>query len=186
MNTIEYNKLYTNAKAKQKRKTCKICGKQCTSFCKSHTLPQMVLENLANDGMVNSFFFDGNPSTSPNVMKPKYGVKNAGVFYEICRDCDSKVFQEYENNENLSKEPSDKMLNLIALKSSLFYYYKYRIEQIADHKLLNSVKGHEIIDQNNITYEQELDADIKECIKNITCFSHDNFKVLFCKRKVDR
>lgn len=55
--------------------------------------------------------------------KDEIGVKRAGVFELICRDCDSKIFKEYENEEAYNGEINQEMMREIALKIYLKRYY---------------------------------------------------------------
>ena len=38
------------------------------------------------------------------------GVIKAGTFHLICNDCDSKIFSDYENPDNYSKQLVPKMI----------------------------------------------------------------------------
>ena len=43
------------------------------------------------------------------------GVNKAGTFHIICRDCDSRTFQLYEDPNAYNSKPTDQMLAQIAL-----------------------------------------------------------------------
>lgn len=52
-------------------------------------------------------------------MDDEKGIREAGTFQLICRECDSVIFQEYENEDNYKKEPNGMMLAQIAMKNYL-------------------------------------------------------------------
>ena len=43
------------------------------------------------------------------------GVNRSGTFNYICKKCDGTFFQDYENETNLIKNPTDKKLSTIIL-----------------------------------------------------------------------
>lgn len=45
------------AQEKAKPTTCILCGKQITSFCNSHSVPQLVLRKIAYNGMITQSNF---------------------------------------------------------------------------------------------------------------------------------
>lgn len=118
-NKITYNKQYSGvlkrSREDSKGESCLLCGSVCTSFCNSHSVPRFCLENIAADGhlLFSNAFID------MPFFKPEKGVNEAGTFNNICRDCDSKFFFDYENAENYNNLPTDKMLAQIAVKNSL-------------------------------------------------------------------
>ena len=123
----EKSKLFDKAAQKRESQTqCLICGKKVSHFCASHTVPAFCLKNIAvNGNVVLPFSFLKLP-----IEKGKTGVGKAGVFYAICNECDSTVFQDYEDPEVYLriKEPTSKMLAQMALKISLRYISKRRYE----------------------------------------------------------
>lgn len=76
-----------------KPEKCILCGKEQTSFCNSHSVPKMVLKNIAKAGKL----YHANKLIEIPVVDKEKGISNSGTFYFICWDCDSKLFQEYEN-----------------------------------------------------------------------------------------
>lgn len=52
------------------------------------------------------------------------GASEAGTFKLICRKCDNKIFQEYENPDSYRTEPTDQMLAQIAMKNYLQFISK--------------------------------------------------------------
>ena len=83
---------------------CFYCNKEVTSFCLSHTVPKFVLKNIARKGKIYNTFYYGF-FEEMKVIDGESGIKNTGIFKLICRECDSKVFQDYENIENIISKP---------------------------------------------------------------------------------
>ena len=180
----EYNEIYKKGRQISKASSCMICGKICSSFCNSHTLPQMVLKNILNDGKLNTAFWLLGDKNNPDVLKQNKGLNNAGVFHLICNDCDSKIFNEYEQEDIFKKPFPDEILNLITLKSSLYMYYKYQIQRYADSILCKDIENNEILDNNNEKYAKEFKEDIEECKKilNNKEDKSQHYKILFWRK----
>ncbi len=121
---------------------CQICKKANIKLCNSHTIPRFILKNIEDNGrLYNTQILKTNP-----LSQQENGIENIQTFKNICIECDSKIFQEYENPENWLKTPNDIMLSQIALKTHLYYQWK----------LTRDIKFLEYINKN--TYE-------KRCIK---------------------
>lgn len=124
---IEFRKMLSqhikNARENSRHKECLLCGK-AGGFCKSHTIPEFCLNNIAWNGKINSI----NTLIDTEILTKDSGVSNAGVFHIICRPCDGSTFQNYENESAYSAEPTATTLNQIALKSSLRDIYKHEME----------------------------------------------------------
>lgn len=104
-----------------KGSNCLVCGKEVSSFCNSHTIPAFMLKYISINGEVKSY---GDLVFSP-LDKGYKGVKQAGTFRIICRDCDSKLFQNYECENNYSHlNLIKKVLVEIALKTTLRVIFK--------------------------------------------------------------
>lgn len=56
------------------------------------------------------------------------GIGEAGTFKLLCRECDGKIFQDYENMESLCTMPSESILEEIALKNVLMMLNKRYFE----------------------------------------------------------
>ena len=132
----EISKIKKEANKYTKGTNCALCGKSCTSFCNSHTIPRFVIKNIAENGKVY------NPSmtmdnfdlrTRLNVFKSNPGIEETLTFDSICRECDNEVFSCVENEEILEKEFDAKVLNLYALKILLHSQYA----KIRDANLVN-------------------------------------------------
>lgn len=124
---IEFRKIINdqikNARKKSRHDKCLLCGK-VGGFCNSHTIPQFCLENIAWNGKLNSF----NTLIDSDFLTKDCGINNAGTFHIICKSCDSKVFQDYENSAAYESVPTETALNQIVLKTSLRDIYKHEAE----------------------------------------------------------
>lgn len=130
-----YNNLNRESRKNAKRTKCLLCGQEQTSFCNSHSMPKFILDNIDNNGNLLSarVLFgtdDGHKYT---------GLKNTWTFQNICRKCDAQYFADYEKEEALLSKPTDRIMAEIALKNSLFMYYKYSIDK-ERNKLLHGVE----------------------------------------------
>ena len=118
--------MLSEARKKAKPQKCILCGKEQSSFCNSHSVPQMCLRPIADQGKVLhaslAMGFD------VGVVDLEGGVNNSGTFNNICRECDKKFFQDYENPNNIIQPPTDKMLAEIAVKNMLLQLNKRVIE----------------------------------------------------------
>lgn len=118
-----YSKLSENI-ADKNSTVCPICNQPIKSFCNSHSLPRFCLKQIADNGMVISPSFIFNCP----IFESKTGVAKTGTFHLICEKCDHEAFSEYENPQNYLKQPSEKMLAQIAMKTSLRFIYKRILE----------------------------------------------------------
>ncbi|MDO5413963.1 MAG: hypothetical protein Q4F78_00735 [Bacillota bacterium] len=103
---------------------CYYCGRKVDGFCNSHSIPQFALKKIAEEGDVLTI----NSLIDFPALEYEKGVKKAGTFQLICRDCDNKLFSDYENPDNYSQEPTAKMIAQIALKNYLKAISKRKIE----------------------------------------------------------
>lgn len=111
----QMSKLMKSARAEAKRETCYYCGKEVTSFCNSHSVPEFCLRNISDNGEVLTL----NTVVDNPLMESEAGVGKAGTFHLICNDCDSKIFSDYETPENYSSIPTARMVSQMALKNCL-------------------------------------------------------------------
>lgn len=117
------NDIVKDARKASKHSECLWCGNKA-SLCNSHTIPQFILRNIANNGKLK-------PSSSllnTDIFSADSGINNAAVFHLICRPCDGSIFQDYENEDAYRMQPTDKLLNQIALKNVLRDIYKHESE----------------------------------------------------------
>ena len=63
-----------------KPEKCILCGKEQTSFCNSHSVPKMVLKNIAKAGKL----YHANKLIEIPVVDKEKGISNSGTFYFIC------------------------------------------------------------------------------------------------------
>ena len=112
---------------KIKGDTCRLCENSCSSFCRSHSIPEFVLENIAENGDVSA-------PRQKDDLEPlkKTGTGAAGVFFNICRDCDSHRFQNYEQENAYRTLPSDEMLTEIAIKNYLKWMYTKLVDTVGE------------------------------------------------------
>ena len=119
------NKMLSEARKKAKPPKCILCGKEQSSFCNSHSVPKMVLKNIAKAGKL----YHANKLIEIPAVDKEKGISNSGTFHFICRNCDSKLFQEYENVDALQEIQTEKMLAEIALKDILLMLSKRNQEK---------------------------------------------------------
>lgn len=159
-----------------KPEKCILCGKEQTSFCNSHSVPKMVIKTIAKAGKL----YHANKLIEIPVVDNEKGISNSGTFHFICRDCDSKLFQDYENVDALQGIPTEKMLAEIALKDILLMLSKRNQEKLIYQKgkqkgILKNVEVMEEIQQlDTKDYMEELSL-YKEIVYKDT---RSNFKVI--------
>ena len=141
-----------------KRETCYYCNRTVESFCKSHSVPEFCLRNIALSGEVLTL----NAIVDNPFMKHEKGVGAAGTFNLICRDCDSKIFSDYEDPNNYNGLPTQKMISQIALKNNLKAISK-RLFEIELFKLLETMNNDasEICQAKNYVNNLDLNEYIK-------------------------
>lgn len=128
-----YSKLINKSKQQAKKSECLWCGEKITRFCNSHSLPQCILRNIDTDGKVDYF----NSMLNLPLINSDKGINEAGTFKLLCRECDGKIFQDYENLASLCVRPSETVLEEIALKNVLMMLNKRYIEI----ELFNNMKN---------------------------------------------
>lgn len=120
------SRMLSNSRKNAKPTVCALCGKEVTSFCNSHSVQQMALKPIADNGILlhasAALDFD------KDIIDIENGVKKSGTFNYICNDCDNSFFQDYENSDNIIQRPTDKMLAEIAVKNFLLQLSKRSIE----------------------------------------------------------
>ena len=70
------NKLFSTARNSAKPDKCILCGKPQTSFCNSHSVPQLSLRNIADNGKVLHVSL----LMGIDVVDIEKGVNNSGTF----------------------------------------------------------------------------------------------------------
>ena len=118
----EISELLKYVEQQSKPTHCLLCGKKCSSFCNSHVVPQFILKEIAESGMV---YYGQSLHKEIDYLPTKTGIKNAFTFRLICRECDKKQFANYEtpdmitNFDDLSYEIKKLILLEIAAKTHL-------------------------------------------------------------------
>lgn len=139
-NKITYNKRISKiealARQESKLNYCYYCKKDVSSFCNSHSVPQFCLRRIAVNGKV----YYANKLINLPSLGTEQGVNKAGTFQIICRDCDSKIFQDYENPDAYYARPSGQILAQIAMKDYLQMIYK-RLYEDALYRLAGTELG---------------------------------------------
>ena len=111
----EYSRIISKSRQQAKKSECLWCGKKITRFCNSHSVPQCVLENIDLDGKLDYF----NSMLNLPLINEDKGIGEAGTFKIICSDCDGTIFRDYEELSKLESQPTEIMLEEIALKNVL-------------------------------------------------------------------
>lgn len=149
------NKMLSDSRKRAKPDKCILCGKPQTSFCNSHSVPQMSLKAIAENGIV---LHASAAIGISDVIDIENGVNKSGTFNFICNSCDGTFFQDYENPKNLVNKQTDKMLGEIAVKNFLLQLSKRRQE-----KELIDIQQKEFNVFDNVDDYQEIkDLDYKE------------------------
>lgn len=126
-----YSKLKKDASHQTKLDKCYICDKKCDSFCNSHSVSNFVLSNIAVDGKV----YRTNKVLEISSPQELFGLKQVGTFRMICRDCDSVLFQNYENEMALQEVIDKSLLSEIALKNYLNEIYNKKTSSVMFDKM---------------------------------------------------
>lgn len=159
---IAISQIIGEAKKASKPQKCIMCGATKTSFCNSHSVPQMSLKEIADNGKV--LHASAVMGFDYEILDPSKGVNNSGTFNFICRNCDGTFFQDYENEDNLLKQPNDKILAEIAVKNVLLQLSKRNVEKellsITQRKFKSSLMNSDyLMNIKNLDiaeYEEEL------------------------------
>lgn len=138
--------------AMAKQDACLICKESGGGFCNSHTIPKFVLKNISADG----FVLDPSIFMGERLDNARKGINRANVFRTICRKCDSRYFQAYENPMNYSSSISGEIISQIALKNFLSRLSnRYRSRGLSD--AVNEHQRFPLFDSGNKGCMRELD-----------------------------
>lgn len=121
------NKMISEARKRAKPKSCILCGRTGTSFCNSHSVPQMALRSIADNGIVLQA--SAALGVDNEIIDIKNGINRSGTFNYICRECDGTFFRDYENPDIIILKPTDKILAEIAVKNFLLQLSKRAVEK---------------------------------------------------------
>lgn len=173
------SKINRHIREKAKASTCCVCGKECTSFCNSHSIPQFSLRNIAEKGKVAQVLQGEFP-----LMKENVGINSAGTFQLICRECDSSIFQKYENPGAYLLQPTERILAQIALKNELHMISKRNHEvELYDflEKKFDSFKslgtGKSVEELDLIEYQ----ASLQYALNTLSGNKKDRYHLCFCR-----
>ncbi|MCE0494653.1 hypothetical protein [Vibrio salinus] len=158
-NKVDFSKknsqIASESRKNSKSGKCLYCKKTTTSYCNSHSIPASFLRNIANGGKLLAH---GGLIDLP-LLNAESGVNNAGTFQVICRDCDGKIFSNYESKATYDSEIKQKTLAQIAMKNYL-KAVSQRAFEIAFHDHLSDDSGIDLSSINNIK-----DIDLKENVR---------------------
>ena len=185
IDTIPYRKQINDrmreAQRKVKPEKCILCGKPQNGYCNSHSVPQMILRNIAQDGKV----LQANALIDIEVIDKENGINKSGTFYMICDECDHIYFRDYENPENLHEKPTDRMMAEIALKNTLIKLYK----QMTAKELITSLQRETGRIKHFEIYSEATGLDIRDYREEIDLYksiiNNDDtgcFQILFWKK----
>jgi len=135
-----------------KQKECLLCGCSCSSFCKSHIVPEFILKNIAMNGEV----YTSSILMNKNLEIEHEGVGKVDTFYIICNACDKKYFAEYEDERSLLKPLNNLIMAEIAMKNLMMQISK-RNQEIPLYDIMNKTFNNRIKNQDILKGNQELD-----------------------------
>ncbi len=110
------NRMLSVARNESKPTTCILCGKPKTSFCNSHSVPQLALKNIADKGML----LLASSLIGIEVVDYEKGVNNSGTFHYICNDCGSSFFEIMRMKKIYRKDQQIKCWQKLLLKIFCF------------------------------------------------------------------
>ena len=110
------------AERRAKQDRCVLCGKLCSSFANSHSIPRFVIKRIAVEGKLKTF------NDIIGLRSRRNSVNNSWTFHIICSECENRNFSTYEDEDALLQVPTNKILAEIALKNSLLMLHKYRVD----------------------------------------------------------
>ena len=170
-------KFLKEVRDESKPSRCIVCGRLQSSFCNSHSVPRMVLKNIAENGNV----LQANALVGMEIIDTEKGVNNSGTFQFICRECDASLFKDYENQDNLLAQPIDnKIIAEIVLKDTLVMLSKRNQEKVIYSK---GAKMGKIDGVENMIETQELDEreyrDEMQLYMELINNCNDSFNVVY-------
>ncbi len=137
-----FSRIESQARVQAKGCLCYHCNLQ-KSLCNSHSVPAFCLRRIAQDGKLSYL----NTILKYPLEKEDQGVQEAGTFRIICNDCDSTIFQLYENPASYKERPAGKLLAQIAMKNYLLMVSKRLLEREL-YKLLVQEVGFDVVEEH--------------------------------------
>ena len=147
----KYSEITKIADKESKKDHCLLCGKKCQSFCKSHIIPQFVLNNIAENGYLYRGLDVFVKETSH--INDLRGINNTWTFKVICNECDQKYFKDYESEMALVQPPTTRIMAEIGLKSTMMMIAKRYHEISFYNQVASKIHNKELLDE-----EQNLDV----------------------------
>lgn len=180
---VEFSKkisqLASHSRKSTKSGKCLYCKEATKSYCNSHSIPASFLKNISKDGKLLTH---GGLIDHP-LLSAEFGVNKAGTFHIICRDCDSKIFSNYENKATYDSDIKQTTIAQIAMKNYL-KTISQRAFEIAYHEHISDDSGIDLSSINNIK-----DLDLKENVigfnrakkVDLKC-AQDEYYLFFCEK----
>ncbi|KIL26294.1 hypothetical protein B4133_2870 [Bacillus altitudinis] len=179
-----FGQLLSQSRKNAKSNECFYCGEKCSSFCNSHSIPAFFLRNIAHEGVV----YNNNKLINMPLLDDDIGINKTGTFQLICRDCDSKIFSDYENPDNYEATPTSKMIAQIAMKNYLKSISKRKLEIEWFNNIMDSnEQPFENIEQKQIINNLDLQEYIEgfNRAKRVEKKGWENEYYLFYHQKLD-
>lgn len=179
-----FNEIIRRSHENSKLDYCLCCGKKVTSFCNSHSIPECILKNISNKGML----YTSNKLFEAPFVKNEKGLNNSGTFKRICRECDNNIFKDYEDLNKIIQEPRKKMMAQIDLKNTIRMYDK-RLNEIEYYKILSSMcldkeKAIDILQRQVINSMDlsEIKTEFNTDLKILSGQSSDGFELIYWEK----
>lgn len=171
--------LFKEANKNLKILCCPFCGQKSPVLCNSHSIPEFVLRNIAGEeGYVNNIY----NILDVCIQKEELGVGQAGCFKMICINCDSQVFQNYEDENKLLYFNNEKqILNEIALKNILRNMHGMMDQMSIFDLLYDKYGGEENIINANVCLH-DLDSymtEMNQIIDNICDDKQSDYTIIY-------
>ena len=113
---------FKTAEKRAKQDRCVLCGKICSSFANSHSVPRFIIKRISVEGKLKTF------NDIVGLHSRRNSVNNSWTFRIICSECENHNFSAYEDEDALLQVPTNKILAEIALKNALLMLHKYRVD----------------------------------------------------------
>lgn len=146
----KFSQLSSEGRKIAKTGKCFYCNEPVKKYCNSHSIPASFLKNISQEGKLSTSF----GVIDLVLLDDEVGVNKAGTFLFICRDCDSKIFKDYESKENYDGKINQKMLAQIAMKN----YLKSTSKRYFELGLFESLGSDQGIDVSNINETKNIDV----------------------------
>lgn len=154
---------------------CKLCNKKVSSFCKSHSVPDKVLNHMNID---NAKFIPFYNAVRKNIMtNVSKGKGNCGIFKLICRPCDQKYFSDLDNFDIINGIWNNKLLKLQAQRINLYQMYRLKEFSYTLYKIYDKIMTEDQIK----SLKKGVSCEIDEFNKFFKKYENENinFNILF-------